>query len=146
MGMNVLVVGEICRDVTYYCKVSRISPEAPVPVADLVWKSTAEGMAGNVNCNLVALGVNTTFVHQRLTQHIQKTRYVEQKSGQHLLRADNTHPSITPLDVSTIENIDEYDAIVISDYNKGFIEYSTCLLYTSPSPRDRQKSRMPSSA
>ena len=24
--------------------------------------------------------------------------------------------------------------------------YETCLLYTSPSPRDRQKSRMPSSA
>ena len=24
--------------------------------------------------------------------------------------------------------------------------HSTCLLYTSPSPRDRQKSRMPSSA
>ena len=24
--------------------------------------------------------------------------------------------------------------------------YRTCLLYTSPSPRDRQKSRMPSSA
>ena len=26
------------------------------------------------------------------------------------------------------------------------IPYKTCLLYTSPSPRDRQKSRMPSSA
>ena len=26
------------------------------------------------------------------------------------------------------------------------ITYDTCLLYTSPSPRDRQKSRMPSSA
>ena len=26
------------------------------------------------------------------------------------------------------------------------VERSTCLLYTSPSPRDRQKSRMPSSA
>ena len=26
------------------------------------------------------------------------------------------------------------------------IEENTCLLYTSPSPRDRQKSRMPSSA
>ena len=25
-------------------------------------------------------------------------------------------------------------------------QYLTCLLYTSPSPRDRQKSRMPSSA
>ena len=28
----------------------------------------------------------------------------------------------------------------------GFTEYGDCLLYTSPSPRDRQKSRMPSSA
>ena len=27
-----------------------------------------------------------------------------------------------------------------------YIEYKDCLLYTSPSPRDRQKSRMPSSA
>ena len=26
------------------------------------------------------------------------------------------------------------------------VEIQTCLLYTSPSPRDRQKSRMPSSA
>ena len=26
------------------------------------------------------------------------------------------------------------------------LEWNTCLLYTSPSPRDRQKSRMPSSA
>ena len=32
--------------------------------------------------------------------------------------------------------------------NKGTVEItqSSCLLYTSPSPRDRQKSRMPSSA
>ena len=29
---------------------------------------------------------------------------------------------------------------------KPFVQISTCLLYTSPSPRDRQKSRMPSSA
>ena len=28
----------------------------------------------------------------------------------------------------------------------GNVEFGTCLLYTSPSPRDRQKSRMPSSA
>ena len=33
------------------------------------------------------------------------------------------------------------DAIAIAD---GM--YNSCLLYTSPSPRDRQKSRMPSSA
>src|SRR5678810_1384586 len=29
---------------------------------------------------------------------------------------------------------------------QGFGVQDTCLLYTSPSPRDRQKSRMPSSA
>ena len=28
----------------------------------------------------------------------------------------------------------------------GPVDYNDCLLYTSPSPRDRQKSRMPSSA
>ena len=33
------------------------------------------------------------------------------------------------------------------DFFKDCVEYlSFCLLYTSPSPRDRQKSRMPSSA
>ena len=32
------------------------------------------------------------------------------------------------------------------DTNIKFLKYSVCLLYTSPSPRDRQKSRMPSSA
>ena len=40
--------------------------------------------------------------------------------------------------------------IVLNDLNKCdiiFISVPTpCLLYTSPSPRDRQKSRMPSSA
>ena len=30
--------------------------------------------------------------------------------------------------------------------NQLWVERTTCLLYTSPSPRDRQKSRMPSSA
>ena len=32
------------------------------------------------------------------------------------------------------------------DLDGNLIEVGTCLLYTSPSPRDRQKSRMPSSA
>ena len=38
----------------------------------------------------------------------------------------------------------------IFSFNKSIIDhtnkYCVCLLYTSPSPRDRQKSRMPSSA
>ena len=40
--------------------------------------------------------------------------------------------------------------IILNDYKQVFLTVrvidGTCLLYTSPSPRDRQKSRMPSSA
>ena len=36
-------------------------------------------------------------------------------------------------------------AFVDTDGNR-YVALGTCLLYTSPSPRDRQKSRMPSSA
>ena len=36
------------------------------------------------------------------------------------------------------------EALVLLPQDKG--HFKTCLLYTSPSPRDRQKSRMPSSA
>ena len=39
--------------------------------------------------------------------------------------------------------LDEIDAIVVG---KAPDLFEGCLLYTSPSPRDRQKSRMPSSA
>ena len=34
---------------------------------------------------------------------------------------------------------------MVREWNGSFVHVS-CLLYTSPSPRDRQKSRMPSSA
>ena len=38
------------------------------------------------------------------------------------------------------------DVSLWRDFGDNDNNYSTCLLYTSPSPRDRQKSRMPSSA
>ena len=39
------------------------------------------------------------------------------------------------------------DRIILCDQTSQRLEkYKICLLYTSPSPRDRQKSRMPSSA
>ena len=41
----------------------------------------------------------------------------------------------------------ELEGLVIMIPRKGAeVAHITCLLYTSPSPRDRQKSRMPSSA
>ena len=42
-------------------------------------------------------------------------------------------------------NFDSGDKTLLLVCEEGEEEYN-CLLYTSPSPRDRQKSRMPSSA
>ena len=48
------------------------------------------------------------------------------------------------LTASVTEILAKYDATIL-DIGQADI-HNTCLLYTSPSPRDRQKSRMPSSA
>ena len=54
--------------------------------------------------------------------------------------------------VDSIEEYESSDALFIDVGGRsvvpGFIDAHNhfCLLYTSPSPRDRQKSRMPSSA
>ena len=45
-----------------------------------------------------------------------------------------------------LEEIIFYGIGLGADFVEIFIENTDCLLYTSPSPRDRQKSRMPSSA
>ena len=45
------------------------------------------------------------------------------------------------------EGLGELAALLVGDPNHGGVaDGGVCLLYTSPSPRDRQKSRMPSSA
>ena len=60
--------------------------------------------------------------------------------------ADN-HAVISAVATDPIANISEWES---ADEPWQFLaacdEYYHCLLYTSPSPRDRQKSRMPSSA
>ena len=53
-------------------------------------------------------------------------------------------PSPEPeVEVEEEEEVDNSVAIYIGDKKLATL---SCLLYTSPSPRDRQKSRMPSSA
>ena len=48
---------------------------------------------------------------------------------------------------STTNDPSAYDRVVSYPYNQGALEgLKDCLLYTSPSPRDKRQSRMPSSA
>ena len=55
-GKKVLVVGDIMLDEHIWSKVNRISPEAPVPVADVVSTVYTPGGAGNVANNIQTLG------------------------------------------------------------------------------------------
>tara|TARA_R100000951_G_scaffold3267_2_gene4546 strand:+ start:18 stop:764 length:747 start_codon:yes stop_codon:yes gene_type:complete len=124
--MKVLVIGELCNDEYVYCKVDRVSPEAPVPVADIVRVNKMDGMAGNVANNLRAFDIEIDCHHNSRKQSIRKVRYVDEKTGQHLLRVDTTHPNIDPFDVTSVSSqLDQYNVIVISDYNKGFVTYKT---------------------
>ena len=52
--------------------------------------------------------------------------------------------SRSPRDGRVIEELGTYDPMVRETDARAILK--GCLLYTSPSPRDRQKSRMPSSA
>ncbi len=55
---RILVVGDIMLDRFIWGKVSRISPEAPVPVVEVERESDMLGGAANVANNLVSLGSN----------------------------------------------------------------------------------------
>ena len=51
-----------------------------------------------------------------------------------------------PEGVSGFDPLRDYPRRLYNDISTGKVDPKDCLLYTSPSPRDRQKSRMPSSA
>lgn len=59
-GQKILVLGDLMLDQWMWGKVSRISPEAPVPVVDVNRTTYTPGGAANVVCNLLALGCNVT--------------------------------------------------------------------------------------
>src|SRR5205809_2348129 len=55
----ILVAGDVMLDQFIWGSVSRISPEAPVPVVDFARESFMPGGAANVARNLSALGIAT---------------------------------------------------------------------------------------
>lgn len=59
---RVLVVGDVMLDHFLWGDVSRISPEAPVPVVDFRRESFMPGGAGNVARNLAELGAHATLL------------------------------------------------------------------------------------
>lgn len=118
--LTVLLIGDSCIDEYCYGTVSRLSPEAPVPVLQFRSTTSNPGMAANVYKNLLAFGVEVDFMTNG--EKIKKVRYVDVKSGQNLLRTDYD-VELLPWSGYLATSLDEYDAVVISDYNKGFVTY-----------------------
>lgn len=61
-SVRVLCIGDLMLDRYVYGEVSRISPEAPIPVFKVVRDSAMLGGAGNVVRNVTALGATVSFV------------------------------------------------------------------------------------
>lgn len=116
---KVLVIGDGCKDVFQYGKCDRLSPEAPVPVFKPLQAKSNGGMAVNVYANLLALGVECDIITD---SGATKTRFVDEVSNQMLLRVDEKD-EIAPIQHEVLAAIPfgDYSAIVISDYNKGFL-------------------------
>ena len=53
--MKILIVGDSCKDIFVYGEITKLSPEAPVPVFNPIRQKENGGMAHNVFNNLVSL-------------------------------------------------------------------------------------------
>ncbi len=120
-GKTVLVVGDVMIDHYMFGEVSRISPEAPVPVLKLVKKEKRLGGAANVAMNIRALGATPILCSvvgddtdgaefERLLEYenmpnkgiirsqnrVTTTKLRAMSGLQHLLRVDNedVHPLV----------------------------------------------------
>lgn len=147
---RVLVVGDVMLDRFVYARVSRISPEAPVPVLAIEREITSLGGAGNVARNIASLGGRATLIGGRgeddAGDHIaellarepaiedalvvledarttEKIRYIADQ--QQVMRADHEAPWPDPENAMALaaarEAIAHHDVLVISDYAKGFL-------------------------
>jgi rfaE bifunctional protein kinase chain/domain len=151
---KVVVLGDVMLDEFVWGDVTRISPEAPVPVVDIRRESVHLGGAANVLANLVALGARACVIGvigndaagTRLRASLKesspwqnddyllvdegrpsttKTRIIAH--NQLVVRADREQrtPVNGPIEARIIEMlkeaINDADAFVVSDYDKGVV-------------------------
>jgi bifunctional ADP-heptose synthase (sugar kinase/adenylyltransferase) len=119
--MDFLVIGESCLDVFSYGTAERLCPDAPVPVFNLVKTKRNGGMAMNVKNNLASLGVDVNICTNLNWEKVVKNRFIEINSNHMFMRLDsndNSYKRFSGIDDITF---DDYDAVVISDYDKGFL-------------------------
>jgi D-beta-D-heptose 7-phosphate kinase/D-beta-D-heptose 1-phosphate adenosyltransferase len=148
---RILVIGDIMLDRYVWGKVSRISPEAPVPVVKVQRTSETLGGAGNVANNLSALGCLVTVIGicGRDTKAASLKQLLSEKSIRYTLVEDATGATITKtriiagkqqvmrLDEETVhtpsasllkqvndhvaKELEHCHVVILSDYGKGVL-------------------------
>jgi bifunctional ADP-heptose synthase (sugar kinase/adenylyltransferase) len=125
---KILVIGESCLDIFTYGDVERLSPEAPVPVFKPKEDVTNQGMAGNVIKNLEKISPESSVMFLTQNEKITKQRMVDKKTNHMLIRIDtgeNYKVSQLVLNPQVKTLIPDFDVVIVSDYNKGFITEET---------------------
>jgi len=122
---KVLVIGDSCLDEYIYCTTHRFFPDAPVPILKPESFVSTLGMAGNVVDNLEVLGVEVKLISN--ANKIKKTRYVDSKTNHMFFRIDEGEDDVFPIAQKSLDDInwEDYSAVVISDYCKGFVDENT---------------------
>ncbi len=150
-GKRVMIVGDVMLDHYTFGAVTRISPEAPVPVVEVISEDYVLGGAGNVARNITALGgratmlgvigddrdgetlkalldehaVDTILVHDDRRRTTRKTRIIAH--NQQIVRVDRENAD--PLSDAVVGELLEYiakhgqghDIVIVSDYGKGVV-------------------------
>ena len=119
---KILLIGDSCIDRYHYGECDRLSPEAPVPVLRHIETAEEPGMALNVRENLKAFPIEVDVVTNAAL--ITKERFVDIKSKQHMLRCDfGENEKLDPMSLEQQRLCEPslYDAVILSDYNKGFL-------------------------
>jgi len=124
---SILVIGDFCIDYFIYGKTERLSPEAPVPIFIPTQSKVNDGMAGNVVRNLMVMTTEYQIDLYHQDQQIKKTRYIDQNTNHMFLRVDEGEDNITKIELTNdvIEKIKQAEAVVVSDYNKGYLDLKT---------------------
>jgi D-beta-D-heptose 7-phosphate kinase/D-beta-D-heptose 1-phosphate adenosyltransferase len=140
--MKCLVVGDLMLDIYLTGDVSRLSPEAPVPIVDITGKDFRLGAAANVARNLSQLGFKVDLYGViGDDEYGDLLKSLITAAGVKLLNPDNGRPTTVKTRVignrQQIVRLDEeikapyygeneavieqgkYDMVVISDYAKG---------------------------
>lgn len=125
--MKVLLIADACLDVFLFVNTNRVNPEGAHPLYTEEDRLIVGGMGRNVKRCLEALDISVDAIFPE-GQLSEKVRLIDAASGHKYCRID-TDVRHETVDLAILDNIEwsKYDAVVVSDYNKGFIGESTLL-------------------